>query len=158
MILVTGFGPYQEETNASGVLVNSLKGDLPNELLALENDLAFEVISCDDTSRETEHQSLESQLRDLLKQYEPELCIYTGQAPPYNKITIEKIATNSFMREIIDPERPVAYWSDLPGTENLKNAIEKALKKATATRNPIPSSGSILREFFIHTRRAETIF
>ena len=124
MILVTGFGPYQEETNASGVLVNSLKGDLPNELLALENDLAFEVISCDDTSRETEHQSLESQLRDLLKQYEPELCIYTGQAPPYNKITIEKIATNSFMREIIDPERPVAYWSDLPGTESLRDAIQ----------------------------------
>ena len=125
MILVTGFGPYQEETNASGVLVNSLKDEFPDELLALKDKLAFEVISCDNDSRETEHQSLETQLRDLLKRYKPELCIHTGQAPPYNKITIEKISTNSFMREIIDPERPVAYWSNLPGTEDLRDAIEK---------------------------------
>lgn len=47
-----------------------------------------------------------------------------GQAPSYNKITIEKIATNSFMRDVIDSNRPVAYWSTLPGTEGLRPALE----------------------------------
>jgi len=125
MILVTGFGPYKEEMNASGEVVHSLSNDVPEELLAHKGDLVFEVITCDDSSRETEHQSLESQLLRLLKQYEPDLCIYTGQAPPYNKITIEKIATNSFMREVIDASRPVAYWANLPGNASLKDVLEK---------------------------------
>ena len=125
MILVTGFGPYQESTNASGVLVESLKDNLTEELLPLREKLLFEVITCDETSRETEHLTLEAQLSELLKRHQPSLCIHTGQAPPYNKITIEKIATNSFMREIIDPERPVAYWSNLPGTDGLRPVLEE---------------------------------
>jgi pyroglutamyl-peptidase len=124
MILITGFGPYREELNASGALVDSLKNDLPEALAHLKDQLVFEVIACDDTSRETEHQSLEAQLKALLEQYEPELCIHTGQAPPYNKIVVEKIATNSFMREMIDPGRPVGYWANLPGTEGLQTALE----------------------------------
>ena len=124
MILVTGFGPYREDFNASGELVASFKKDLPGELLSLRDQLAFEVISCDDTSRETEHRTLEDQLAGLLNLHQPELCIFTGQAPPYNKITIEKIATNSFMRKTIDPDRPVAYWSNLPGTEGLQALLE----------------------------------
>ena len=124
MILITGFGPYQQSINASGVLVKSLADELTKELLPLHERLVFEVITCDDTSRETEHLSLEAQLSELLKRYQPSLCIHTGQAPPYNKITIEKIATNSFMREIIDPERPVAYWSNLPGTDSLIPVLE----------------------------------
>lgn len=124
MILVTGFGPYRESINATGELVKSLQEALTDELMPLRKQLAFEVITCDDTSRETEHLTLESQLRELLARYQPNLCIHTGQAPPYNKITIEKIAINSFMREIIDPARPVAYWSTLPGTESLGSALE----------------------------------
>ena len=124
MILITGFAPYREELNASGVLVDSLKEELPEALAHLKDELVFKVIACDDTSRETEHQSLETQLETLLRQYEPELCIHTGQAPTYNKITIEKIATNSFMREVIDPARPVGYWANLPGTEEIKAALE----------------------------------
>lgn len=124
MILVTGFAPYREEFNASGALVCSLKDDLPASLSPLADQLVFEVITCDDTSRETEHMSLEAQLKALLEQHQPELCIHVGQAPSYNKITVEKIATNSFMREIIDPARPVGYWSNLPGTESLKDALE----------------------------------
>lgn len=125
MILVTGFAPYKEECNASGELVNSLKEDLPEELSALKSLMAFETINCDDTSRETEHKSLEEQLQSLLQKYKPEICIFTGQAPPYNKITIEKIATNAFMGETINPDRPVAYWSNLPGAEKVKEALEE---------------------------------
>lgn len=29
------------------------------------------------------------------------------------------------MREFIDPSRPVDYWSDLPGTDSLKDILEK---------------------------------
>lgn len=125
MILVTGFGPYQEEINASCKAVNSLDNDLHEMLLPYRESLAFEVISVDDTSRDTEHDSLEGQLKTLLKKYNPEVCIHTGQAPPYNKITIEKIATNTFMKNIIDPQRPVAYWSNMPGTESLKETLEE---------------------------------
>ena len=125
MILVTGFGPYRETVNASGVLVQSLKDELSRELVRLPEELAFEVITCDDASRETEHLTLEAKLSELLRRYQPSLCIHTGQAPGYNKITIERIATNSFMREIIDPGRPVAYWSNLPGTDGLRAVLEE---------------------------------
>lgn len=123
MILVTGFD-YQNATNASGILVKSLKNDLTDMLVPFKDELAFEVITCDETSRETEHRTLESQLDELLVQYTPTICIHTGQAPPYNKITIEKVALNSFRQEIIDPERPVAYWSDLPGTDDMREVLE----------------------------------
>ena len=124
MILVTGFGPYREPMNASGELVRSLQESLPAALAPLKDLLAFEVISCDDTSRRTEHESLESQLLELLNQYKPNLCIHTGQAPPYNRINIEKIATNSFMREVIDPDRPVGYWANLPGLDRMRKKLE----------------------------------
>jgi pyroglutamyl-peptidase len=124
MILVTGFGPYREDLNASGALVNSLKNDLPDALRPLKEVLAFEVITCNDASRETEHLSLEAQLAELLQRCRPALCIHTGQAPSCNRIIVERIATNSFMRAIIDPARPVAYWSNLPGTEGLVAALE----------------------------------
>ena len=124
MILVTGYAPYKEELNASGALVSSYQDELPDELTPLKNQLAFEVIAVDDTSRETEHQTLETQLLQFLDKYKPTLCIFTGQAPPYNKITFEKVALNSFMQEIIDPDRPVAYWADLPGIDTLPEAVE----------------------------------
>ncbi len=124
MILVTGFGPYKEDYNASGALVQSLADDLPDELVCLKQDLAFELIVCDDSCRETEHQTLERQLEQLLEHYRPRLCLFTGQAPSYNKVMIEKIATNCFMREVIDPERPAAYLSNLPGIEDLAAVLE----------------------------------
>jgi len=124
MILVTGFGPYQEDINASGELVRSLEDNLPEELARLEKILAFEVITCDDASREAERQSLKVRLDEMLKRYEPELCIHTGQAPPHNKIILEKMATNSFMRETIEPRGPAAYWSNLPGTDSLRTVLE----------------------------------
>ena len=72
MILITGFGPYREELNASGKLVQSFIANLPEELIPLKNRLAFAVISRDDTSKETEHLSLITQLNELLKRYTPQ--------------------------------------------------------------------------------------
>jgi pyroglutamyl-peptidase len=131
MILVTGFGPYREELNASGELVKSLKNDLPDELLPLKNRLVFEVVACEDASRETEHRALEAHLAGLLERHRPAICIFTGQALPYNKITIEKIAINSFMREAIDPAQPAAYWSDMPGIDDLPGVLEERNIPAT---------------------------
>lgn len=124
MILVTGFD-YHDSINASGVIVRSLKDKITEALEPIKDTLVFEVITCDETSRETEHVTLESQLRDLLVRHAPAICIHTGQAPPYNKITIEKISINSFRNEIIDPSRPAAYWSDLPGTDGLRSMLEQ---------------------------------
>ena len=124
MILVTGFAPYREAVNASGALVSSMRDELPGDLRDLTHALAFEVIACDDTSRESEHRSLEDRLRKLLDDYRPALCLFTGQAPAYNKVTFEKVAINTFMREIIDPARPVGYWADLPGLDRLPQVLE----------------------------------
>ncbi len=123
MILVTGFAPYKEEFNASEALISSMRNNLPDELRDIKSQLVFERIEVNDTSRETEHQTLEAQLLCLLKKYKPTLCIFTGQAPPYNRITVEKVGLNSFMEKLIHPDRPVAYWSDLPGIETLPAAI-----------------------------------
>ena len=133
MILVTGFG-YQQSTNASGILVKSLRDELPEALMPLRDMLAFEVITCDETSRETEHQTLERQLNSLLKHYKPDLCIHTGQAPPYNKITIEKIATNAFRREIIDPR--------IVDVEVLEDRHHRRRHDEPSPHDPVPSRSS----------------
>ena len=125
MMLVTGFGPYNEEINASGKLVASMKDDLPDELGHLKPELEFEVIACEGASRDAQHSYLEEQLKILLQDHKPEICLFTGQAPSYNKITFEKVAINSFMGEIIDPVRPVGFWSDIPGLDSLKTQLEE---------------------------------
>ena len=105
MLLVTGFGPYDEAFNASGMLVQSLVEDLPQELESLREQLSFALFNIEPGSRESEHRELEQRLRELLHQHSPSVCIHTGQAPVYNKITVERLATNSFQREAIDLER-----------------------------------------------------
>ena len=124
MILVTGFAPYKEALNASAAVVESLRANLPQELMPLGERLVFEIIAVDDTSRHTEHETLERRLEELLQAHDPALCIHVGQAPAYNRIMIEQIGTNSFMREVIDPGRPVAYWANLPGQEALPEVLE----------------------------------
>jgi pyroglutamyl-peptidase len=124
VILVTGFKPYKEEHNASGELIDSLNQKLTDSLLHVKDQIHFETIEVDTTSRKTEHQNLEDQLLKLLKEFSPRICIFTGQAPPCNKVTIEKVGLNTFMSEQIDNKRSVAYWADLPGIETLKEKIE----------------------------------
>jgi len=60
MVLLAGFAPYQEDVNTSAELVKSFSSDLPPQLAHLKEVLACEIIRCDDTSRETEHLSLEA--------------------------------------------------------------------------------------------------
>lgn len=67
-IRVMGFSPFREVLNASEILVRSMKDDLPDTLAHLQDQLVFEVINCDDSSRETEPQRLEAQLEALLEQ------------------------------------------------------------------------------------------
>jgi len=126
MILVTGFWPYKEPFNASGELIESFISDFPEVLVELKDELAFEVLSVDMTSRQTEHETLEIVLLELLERYRPDCCIFVGQASLYNKVTIEKVGVNSFMEEVIDSNRPVAYWSNLPGLDELKDLLQAA--------------------------------
>ena len=124
MILATGFAPYREEYNASQELIASYMEDLPDELCDLKSDLALEVIECDDTSRESEHQSLEARLSELLSTHRPTSCVFVGQAPPYNKTVIERLGTNTFMDQIIDPDRATGYWSNVPGLDTMLKELE----------------------------------
>lgn len=123
MILVTGYLPYRDEYNASGELISSLNCDLPAELSDLKDSLAFECIHVEEGTREVESQQVEKKLHSLLEKYNPACCIFTGQAPSCNRITIEKVGLNSFMGEIIDPDQTVAYWSNLPGTKTMQEAL-----------------------------------
>lgn len=123
MILVTGFLPYRDEQNASGELITSLKKDTPEELAEIRDDIVFKRIEIKKNSRANELINLTNQLSGLLEKYKPTICIFTGQAPSSNNITIEKVGLNSFMEEVINPDSPVAYWSNLPGTEKIKESL-----------------------------------
>ena len=51
---------------------------------------ALKAITCDDRSR-------------------PRPCIVTDQVLSFDKVTVKRVGSNSFMREAIDPARPTAY-------------------------------------------------
>lgn len=87
MILVTGFLAKEGTTNASEILVNSLIDRLPEELEPLKKSLHFDFMIDDPFA-------LSQKLKDTLGSVQPRHCIFIGQAPGRNKITLERVATN----------------------------------------------------------------
>ena len=86
-ILITGFASNHLGVNASGLLVRSLMQDLPLMLAGAKHLLNFRVLdaSTDD---------LQFQLEALLHEVRPSDCVFVGQAPGRNNITLERTATN----------------------------------------------------------------
>lgn len=86
-ILITGFASNHLGVNASGLLVRSLMQDLPLMLAGARHLLNFRVLdaSTDD---------LQFQLEALLHEVRPSDCVFVGQAPGRNNITLERTATN----------------------------------------------------------------
>ncbi len=123
-ILLTGFEANDNGLNASEILVESLAKDFPENIQFFANLIHFEILPCDTNK-------LGSILIDRINFYKPEFCIFVGQAPGRNKITIERIATNlkDFNSpdragnlpkgELIEKDGPVAYWSNLPILETV---------------------------------------
>lgn len=86
-ILITGFDSKEKTTNASDILVSSLIGELPISLKSHTEKLEFRIIN-DNTHAAKE------ELEDAIIETNPNYCLFIGQAPGYNRITLETIATN----------------------------------------------------------------
>lgn len=86
-ILVTGFASNHLGVNASELLVRSLMQYLPPMLTGTKHLLNFRVLdaSTDD---------LRPKLEVLLREVKPTDCVFVGQAPGRNNITLERIAQN----------------------------------------------------------------
>jgi len=115
-LLITGYEPNDDGLNASKILIESLKSELPKEVNSSKVKYIFKILPPDTNS-------LKNTIENLIKTYNPEICVFIGQAPGRNRIGLERLAINlkDFgapdgkgnhpKGERIDPEGPVAYWS-----------------------------------------------
>lgn len=123
-ILVTGFEPNDDGLNASKILIESLRDDLPESLLGIRELIHF-VVMPPSTNQ------LQTVILEHLSRHRPAYCVFTGQAPGRNKITVERLATNlkdfgspdgegnQPHGELIETDGCAAYWSNLPNQEAL---------------------------------------
>ena len=137
-ILVTGFEPNDDGLNASKILIESMRDDLPEFISGIREILHFEVIP-------PSTDALQTNLLKAISKHKPTYCLFTGQAPGRNKITFERLATNlkdfgspdgEGMQphgEFIEKDGPAAYWSNLPNQESLIDNLNE---------NDIPASSS----------------
>ena len=86
-ILLTGFRSKESATNASDILISSFINELPVGLKPISQNLEFKIIS-DNTHTAKE------ELEDIIIKSKPSYCLFIGQAPGYNRVTLETIATN----------------------------------------------------------------
>jgi pyroglutamyl-peptidase len=137
-ILVTGFEPTDDGLNASKILIESMRDDLPEFISDIREILHFEVIPASTDK-------LQTNLLKIISKHKPTFCFFTGQAPGRNKITFERLATNlkdfgspdgEGMQphgEFIEKGGPAAYWSNLPKQESLIDRLNE---------NGIPAASS----------------
>ena len=130
IVLVTGFESNARGLNASEVLIKSLEEYLTPQLLKYQNSLRFSIIPGNTNI-------LGDIFDELVECYSPDICVFTGQAPGRNKITLERIATNikNFKKpdragnlslgEKIIADGEAAYFSTLPKLENLVAILEE---------------------------------
>jgi pyroglutamyl-peptidase len=129
-ILVTGFEPNDDGLNASKILIESVRDDLPESIFRIREILHFEVFP-------PSSNALETNFLKAIAKHNPTYCLFTGQAPGRNKITFERLATNlkdfgspdgDGMQphgEYIEKDGPAAYWSNLPNLEFLIDSLNE---------------------------------
>ena len=86
-ILFTGFRSNKNTTNASDILVSSFINELPIGLKPISEKLEFKIIG-DNTH------TVKDELEETITKTKPSYCLFIGQAPGYNRVTLEAIATN----------------------------------------------------------------
>jgi len=130
-ILVTGFEPNDDGLNASKILVESLRDEPPKSLSNIQQLVRYEVMP-------PSSEKLRTAILDAIESHRPTYCVFTGQAPGRNKITIERFATNlkdfgspdgegrQPRDELIEPAGPPAYWSNLPNQELLIERLNRS--------------------------------
>lgn len=136
IILVTGFSATEISSNASDTVVSSLISDLPVCLQQVGDDLHFRLIAANT-------HTLKSRLDELLGELQPDMCVFVGQAPGRNNITLESTARNLRVigppleaggkpqSDIICAEGAAAFKATLPNMEAMVGRLH---------RNDIPAA------------------
>ena len=127
-MLLTGFEPNDDGTNASEVVIKALQDRLPIDLAESAVEWHFQVLS-GDTNK------IGEAIQEMLGALMPNICIGIGQARGYNKIAIERMAKN--LRYFVTPDRAgnapkgeaivpggaIAYWHSLQNLETAVSAL-----------------------------------
>ncbi len=123
-VLVTGFAAGPSHSNASEILIRSLREALPPALQPFSANLHFEIL-------DTDTHGLQTALHVLLQKIQPRICVFTGQAPGRNKIALESTARNlrnigpplkegeAPQRALIRNEGPAERLATLPDLDRL---------------------------------------
>lgn len=127
-VLLTGFEPNDDDTNASEIVIRALQDRLPTDLAESAVEGHFQILP-GDTNKLGE--VIEGMLGTLM----PDVCIGIGQARGYNKIAIERMAKNlryfvtpdkagnAPKGEAVVPEGAIAYWHSLQNLETAVSAL-----------------------------------
>ncbi|MCI0505621.1 MAG: hypothetical protein L0Z73_05870 [Gammaproteobacteria bacterium] len=139
-ILVTGFKSREGSSNASEILVSSLMNELPGSIYDYSKNIEFRIVG-DSTD------TIKEELTGLLKIIAPQFCVFTGQAPGRNNITLESVATNYRFTGAplkigeAPPGGPVeekghaAYMATLPNMKGIIENIKEAGIPAAISNN-----------------------
>jgi pyroglutamyl-peptidase len=126
-ILVTGFEPHEEQINASQVLVESLRDNPPQELSETGCSMHYAILPADPVA-------LSTRLIALLKQHRLDILLLTGQAPTYNRVTLEEIAINRIFDEAINASKREAFFASLPHMRDTVRSLKQAEIPAKLSR------------------------
>ena len=154
-LLATGFPGFDAfPENSTQALIESMLEKLPAELEGLHDDIAFEIVAFDNDDSGTQQKTMLASFDRVIEQYEPDVCLFCGQAARRPLIVLEAIAINIFKGEVIDPDGPPAYWVTLPKSKELVEALRAAEIPATVSYH----AGTHLCNHILYTalRRAET--
>ncbi|HEY9033892.1 MAG TPA: hypothetical protein VIN71_08145, partial [Pseudomonadales bacterium] len=113
------------------LLVSSFMDRLPEGLAEFADELTFEIVSDD-------RAAVKHTLPVILANSQPDYCVFTGQAPGYNSIKLENLATNYQFTgpppepgadppgEPVEPDGPVAYRASLPAMSEMITSMRQA--------------------------------
>ena len=130
-ILVTGFVSTASGLNASDVLVQSLMNKLPSALADARQRIHFRLV-------DASTHDLRAKLETLLHEIRPSQCVFVGQAPGRNSITLESTATNLRFTgpppspggmpqsDVIDANGPQACTASLPRMDAMVKMLRDA--------------------------------
>lgn len=119
-LLITGYPPFDQfPLNSTHQLIESMKADFPAELSDLSESIVFDIVDFDNTDSDSQQRTMLTSYRRVMESYQPDICLFCGQAAKRPMLTLETIAINIFKGDIIDPDGPPAYWATLPEQKTL---------------------------------------
>ena len=125
-LLITGYPPYDAHPlNSTHQLIESMKENLPDELIDLLDSIRFEIVDFDNTNSASQQRTMLASYRRLMNVHKPDVCLFCGQAAARPMLTLETIAINNFKSNIIDLDGPPAYWATLPEQKMLIHKLRE---------------------------------